>query len=159
MRAMENDYEDATKRLELALNLKPDFKWARMWLGSYYQRSGETQKALDHYRTAIELEPTENEYWLRLSRVFEFEQRYDEALRTIDEAIQTNPEYRQHYIEGFRIAARMKQSDSAKRYVQRWLERNPDDQQFRSLFQDIDRILAEEFGIVPAEDSLRKGEQ
>jgi tetratricopeptide (TPR) repeat protein len=149
LRARQNNYGEAVERLELALKLNPELKWPRLMLGTVYHQNGERQKAIDHYRDAAKRDPGEGEYWLRLAQVFEVERLYDAALGVINEGMQSLPDYRNFYIAGFRISARMGRADLAKQYVRRWLDRKPDDQQFQGLYGNIDRVLADEFGLVP----------
>jgi hypothetical protein len=57
------------------------------------------------------------------------------------------------------MAAHLGQRDVARGFVTGWLEHHPDDREFRSLLQNFDQILDEEFGIVPDSAGTRTGDQ
>ena len=148
-KAIEKDYSDAIRRMEIALRLDPTLKAGRVLLGTYLMMAGEDQKAIAHYIEAIREEPTEGEYWVRLARIYEFKEQLPFALQNINEGMRLAPEYRQLYIDGFRVAARMGQGDTAKDYLRQWLGRHPDDDEMRGVFDGADRLLREEFNISP----------
>jgi hypothetical protein len=155
-KAIEKDYGDAIRRMEIALRLDPTLKAAKVLLGTYLMMSGQDQKAIAHYIQAIKEEPTEGEYWVRLSRIYEFKEQLPFALQNINEGMRLAPEYRQLYIDGFRVAARMGQGDTAKDYLRQWLDRHPDDQEMRGVFDGADRLLREEFEISPGGEAKEK---
>jgi hypothetical protein len=154
--AGEKKYADAVKRMELSLAFHPDFKPARVLLGTDYLLNNEPEKAINHYRKAIRSDPHEGEYWVRLARVYEYANELPVALTTIDEGIKTAPETRQLYIDGFRVAANMHKGDLAKTYIKRYVDAHPDDEDMRSIYAGIDKILEEDFGVVPPGETPAK---
>jgi len=145
----EKKYAEAVRRMELSLAFDPDFKAARVLLGTDYLLNNEPGKAIEHYRNAIQGDPHEGEYWVRLARVYEYTNQLPVARATIDEGIKMAPDERQLYIDGFRVAANMREADLAKTYIKRYVDAHPDDEDMRGVYAGIDKILAEDFGIVP----------
>jgi len=52
-------YDDALKHWEAALKIKPDDGQVRAWVGSLYEKSGDTKKALARYREAAAYLPND----------------------------------------------------------------------------------------------------
>ncbi|MCW3991184.1 MAG: tetratricopeptide repeat protein, partial [Candidatus Bathyarchaeota archaeon] len=146
---LEGDYADAVYWSELSLKLDPTIFYAKRYLGLYYMRNGEPQKAVDHYVKVLKEEPGNGIYWIMLSSVYEQMGQLPAALYNLQEGSRMAPEERRLFEYGFRIAALLGQRDTARDFVRRWLEAHPDDKQFRKLYDDMDRFLEEEFGIAP----------
>jgi len=149
VRAMEKNYDEAIRRMEMALRLDPTLKAGKILLGTYFMMSGRDQKAIEHYIAAIREEPTEAEYWLRLARIYEFKDQLPFALQNLNEGIRLAPDARQLYIDGFRVAARSGNAAAAKDFLRQWLGRHSDDQEMRNIFDNADKLLEEEFGLAP----------
>jgi tetratricopeptide (TPR) repeat protein len=156
-KAVEQDFDDAIRRMEIALRFDPDLKAANVLLGTYLMMNDMDQKAIDHYMKAIRLDPGEGEYWSRLARIYEFKDQNAVALETVNDGIGRAPEFRQLYLDGFRIAARLAQGETAKNYIRRWLERHPEDREMQGVIAGADRLLEDEFGLKPG--SGRAGER
>ncbi len=156
-KAVERDFDDAIRRMEIALRFDPDLKAANVLLGTYFLMNDMDQKAIDHYMRAIRRNPGEGEYWSRLARVYEFKDQNAIALETVNDGIGRAPEFRQIYLDGFRIAARLGDAETAKQFIRRWLERHPEDQEMRGVIAGADRLLEDEFGIKPGKG--RAGER
>jgi tetratricopeptide (TPR) repeat protein len=148
--AIEKNYNEAIRRMELALRFDPTLKAAKVLLGTYYMMAGDDDKAVAHYIEMIRQDPGEGEYWVRLARIYEFKNQLPFALQNINEGIRLAPEYRQLYIDGFRVAALMKEAGAAKDFLRQWLERHADDQEMQNLFASADKLLEDEFGLKPS---------
>ncbi len=146
-KAIGKDFDDAIRRMEIALRLDPTLKAANVLLGTYYMMNDMDRKAIDHYIQAIRREPGEGEYWSRLARVYEFKDQPSVALKSVSDGIRYAPEFRQLYIDGFRIAARLGDAGTAKDFVRRWLDRHPEDQEMQGVLAGADRLLEDEFGL------------
>lgn len=149
-KAAHKNYEEAVYWSEYALKFNPEFKWARMLLGSYYLLGGQPGKAVEYYQNQIRKEPTEGEYWLQLARVYEFQEQIKTALQNILQGIQLVPNYKALYEDGIRMATRIGDAGLAKSFVTRWLEKHPNDMRFRGYYSEIDSFMQEMFGDVPA---------
>jgi tetratricopeptide (TPR) repeat protein len=156
-KAIDGKYDEAIRRMEIALRLDPTLKAAKILLGTYLMMAGQDREAVEHYIRMIKEEPTEGEYWLRLARIYEFEGQLPFALQNINEGLRLAPEFRQLYIDGFRVAGQMGEGDTAKAYIRRWLALHPDDVEMEQVLIGADRLLEEEFGVSP--DSLRRGKK
>jgi tetratricopeptide (TPR) repeat protein len=155
-KAIAKDFDDAIRRMEIALRFDPTLKAANVLLGTYYMMNEMDQKAIDHYIQAIRGDPGEGEYWSRLARIYEFKEQHSIALKSVDDGIRYAPEFRQLYFDGFRIAARLGNGAGAKDYIRQWLDRHPEDQEMQGIFTGADKLLEDEFGIKPG--SGRAGE-
>jgi len=148
--AGERDYAEAIRRMRMSLAFDPSLKPARVLLGTYYLMDDDPEAAIAHFRAAIRDDPREGEYWARLASVYEYRGENAEALRLIDEGIGMASGLRRLYIDGFRVAAQLGDAERAKSYIRRWVERHPDDEELRDVYEGIDRILENEFGISTA---------
>jgi tetratricopeptide (TPR) repeat protein len=146
-KAMNNQFEEAVRRIEIALRLDPTLKAAKIMLGTYYLLAGQDEKAIAHYIEMIRQEPEDGEYWLRLARVYEYKNQYPFAIQNINEGIRLAPDTKELYLDGFRIAARMGDAQTAKDYFRQWLQRHPDDQEMRKLLLEADGLLEREFNL------------
>ena len=156
-KAIAKDFDDAIRRMEIALRFDPTLKAANALLGTYYMLNEMDQKAIDHYVRAIRRDPGEGEYWSRLAHIYEYREEPSLALKSIGDGIRYAPEFRQLYIDGFRIAARLGSGGAAKDYLRRWLDRHPEDQEMQGILAGADRLLEDEFGLEP--ESGRTGEK
>jgi tetratricopeptide (TPR) repeat protein len=156
-KAIAKDFDDAIRRMEIALRFDPTLKAANALLGTYYMMNEMDQKAIDHYIRAIRRDPGEGEYWSRLARIYEFKEQPSIALKSIDDGIRYAPEFRQLYIDGFRVAARLGDGGAAKDYIRQWLDRHPEDQEMEGILAGADKLLEDEFGLKPG--SGRTGEK
>jgi tetratricopeptide (TPR) repeat protein len=148
-KAIEKNFGEAIRRMEIALRFDPTLKAANVLLGTYYMMDDEDQKAIDHYMRAIRQDPGEGEYWTRLARIYEYKGQTALALKTVDDGIRFAPEFRQLYIDAFRIAARLGDGEAAKGYIRLWLERHPEDSEMQGVLSGADGLLKSEFGIQP----------
>jgi len=146
-KAMDQDFDEGVRRMEIALRLDPTLKAAKILLGTYYMMNNQDEKAVAHYIEMIRQEPVEGEYWLRLARIYEFKDQLPFALQNINEGIRLAPGNRQLYIDGFRVAARTGNAQMAKDFLRQWLDRNPDDQEMQGVFAGADKLLEKEFGL------------
>jgi tetratricopeptide (TPR) repeat protein len=146
-KALSGDFKGAERCMERALLLDPTLKAAKILLGTYYMMDNQKEKAIAHYIQMIRQEPGEGEYWLRLARIYEYEDQFTFALQNINEGIRLAPENKQLYIDGFRIAAKMGDAQTAKDFLRQWVERHPDDREMQGVFVGADKLLEEEFGL------------
>ena len=144
------DFASAVTWTERSLNCNPNYKPAKIMLGSFYALHNERPKAIDYYSRQARQEPNEAEYRLRLAWVYSIDGNPAAALQTIDDGIRSIPENGQFYIDGFRYAADMGNVDLARSYTRRWLEKHPDDARFRTIADDLERMLQPAPGASPA---------
>jgi tetratricopeptide (TPR) repeat protein len=159
-KALEKNFDDAIRRMEIALRFDPTLKAANVLLGTYYMMDEQDQQAIGHYVRAIRRDPGEGEYWTRLARIYEFKEQPSIARQTVDDGIRFAPEFRQLYIDGFRIAARLGDGEAAKDYIRHWLNRHPEDREMQGVLAGADKLLEDEFGLksgsVPAGEKVVK---
>ncbi len=155
-KAIAKDFDDAIRRMEIALRFDPTLKAANVLLGTYYMMNEMDQQAIDHYVQAIRRDPGEGEYWTRLARIYEFREQHSIAGKSIDDGIRYAPEFRQLYLDGFRVAARLGNGAGAKDYIRQWLVRHPEDREMQGILAGADKLLEDEFGLAPGSGRAEK---
>jgi tetratricopeptide (TPR) repeat protein len=134
-------YDDAVRWTELALSFDPHFEYARDYLGVYYLRSGQPQKAIDYYIGVLREEPRNPMYWIMLSSIYEQMGQLPAALDNLREGSRLVPGERRLFEFGIRIAAMLGQREAVDDFARRWLADHPNDQNFKNLLQDVGRML------------------
>ncbi len=158
--ALEKDYEEALKWTELTAQLKPDFDFPDRVLGLYYARTGQVERGIEHYESVLEAEPQRGELWLGLARIYEENGEHDKAIMVLRRGIQASPGHRDLYANGFYSSARANRLPDAKSFIQAWLDRHPGDKEFRSLLDNFDQVIYDEFGVgEPPDTSGRTGQK
>ncbi len=157
--AKEKNYGAAIERTRTSMALDPNFEWPKKYLGMYYLRNGEPQKAAVHYKLMIEEEPGVSEYWLGLANAYEKLGRYSDGLLALEEASRRIPGNRDIYIYGVRMAGFLKRKDAAVDFLERWLAEHPNDKDFRTIYEDIDSFFINEFGNIKVEPEIDDGSE
>ncbi|MBN2072054.1 MAG: DUF2723 domain-containing protein [Candidatus Krumholzibacteriota bacterium] len=145
------DDEEAVQWAEMSYRFSPDFEWPRKYLGVYYMKNNQYEKAIDHYRKEIERDPQGGEFWINLAAVEEERNQPEKALEILREGMESAGSFRDIYGQAFRIAATLGRVDEAKGYIRKWIDKYPDDEEFKALYDDIDIVLFNEFGIGQAQ--------
>lgn len=124
------DIQIAIEKLEQATRQDPEHAPAWLALGIVYERIGETERALSHLKTAVELAPedggTRNSYAALLCQAG----RYEDADRQFREAL-TDPFYStpaEALANAGACARQAKQIEQAERYLREALEFRPNHQ-------------------------------
>jgi tetratricopeptide (TPR) repeat protein len=82
---------EASKRLDAALALKPDFAEA-LSLGAYIlERSGRTDVAMRFYQRAVEIRPGLSAAWFNLAKLLTRQGRFAESLAALDRGFEFSP--------------------------------------------------------------------
>jgi tetratricopeptide (TPR) repeat protein len=152
--AARGEYREAAERLNMSLKLAPNFKWANVYLGTYYSLIGEPLKGIQHYRECIARNPGEGDYWLRLASIYESQGEMDAALQNLVEGSRLDPDNKHLYKFGVRMAAVLGREQIASDFVDRWLKRHPGDSEFRAIRSNMDslsKVLLEKW-----EESIKK---
>jgi tetratricopeptide (TPR) repeat protein len=140
------DYAEALRWAEVSYSLNPDFDFPRRYLGLYYSRNGQFDKAVEHYTREIEREPANGDFWMGLASIYEDNGDMEGALDVLERAIVAAPDHRDLFGHGFRISAILGSRAQAKMFVRSWLDGHPGDREFRQLYDNIDKVLDTEFG-------------
>lgn len=82
------DYGGSVQSLIEAIRLKPDFGRAHALLGHVYVQTGQPDKAIDCYSSAVIQNPEELSFRLQLARLLIEQERKDEARETLQKASQ-----------------------------------------------------------------------
>ncbi|MBN2184092.1 MAG: DUF2723 domain-containing protein [Candidatus Krumholzibacteriota bacterium] len=147
LRSRDGDDEEAVKWAELSYNFSPGFEWPKKYLGIYYMRNRQYEKAVGHYRREIEKDPKNGELWVNLASVYEAAGDQEMALEELKKGITSAGEFRDLFGQAFRVSAILGRPAEAKGYIEAWLKKNPGDEEYQALYDDIDGVLQREFGI------------
>ncbi len=82
---MQNDLVASRRAYERAVQLKPAYSMARMWLGNVLLYQGELSQAYDQYRQALSNDPLHPSIQFNYLAALQQQGRYDEALRLGDQ--------------------------------------------------------------------------
>ncbi|MBN2184091.1 MAG: DUF2723 domain-containing protein [Candidatus Krumholzibacteriota bacterium] len=148
-----NDFPGAVRWGEMAFNISPSFSWGKKEMGFYYIRNGQQDKAIEYYNKLIKMEPGNGDYWVGIAAAYESSGRIDLSLSTLLEGAAAAPDNKDVFKHGFQVAALLGKREDAVFFVKKWVERHPSDREFISLYENIDRVLYEEFGVGADPDS------
>ncbi|UCH84418.1 MAG: DUF2723 domain-containing protein [Candidatus Latescibacterota bacterium] len=137
VKGRENNFEDAVKNLEVALEISPDLEPALLWLGWYYLEMGDSVRAVSFYKEQIDRRPDRPDLLYRLAGVYERLGHLDSALIAVDELIKRDPDHREAVMSAVGMALRFEMIDSAKRYLENYLARHPNDAQMRGALEEL----------------------
>ncbi len=157
--SVRKEYTEAVRWAELSYSLNPDFDFSRRYLGLYYSRAGQFDKAIEHYMREIERDPSSGDYWMGLASIYEDSGDTEGALGILERAVVSAPTHRDLYGHGFRLSAILGRREQAKGFVRGWLDRNPGDKEFRQLYDNIDKVLDTEFGAGGSSEPDSSGRQ
>jgi tetratricopeptide (TPR) repeat protein len=102
-RYIAKDYEGAVKEFKRAIGLGSNSEYATDaadYLANAYLQLGDTENALDAYKTAIRLNPFRDDMHGKLGNLYYAEERYKEAEDAYKEAVRINPTANNYYSLG-----------------------------------------------------------
>lgn len=86
-----HDTAKAIEKLELAIQLAPDFREAHLNLGAQYLRQGRYQEAMTHLQTSLEIGPPDSKAYLNLAFCYVKLQQYADAASYAKKALALDP--------------------------------------------------------------------
>jgi tetratricopeptide (TPR) repeat protein len=87
-------------------------------LSAYYNRTGDPEKALEHARTALVLDPKSDGALFQEARAFERQGNLDEAARALNEAIVLNPRASSYYYVLAGVCRRLGLMDESRKALE-----------------------------------------
>src|SRR5262249_23677075 len=95
----DDDGAVAMYRKAIALNdeRKGTYALPHVNLSAYYNRTGNPEKALEHARSALTLDPKSDRALFQQGRAYERQDKLDEAARSLNEATALNPRASSYY--------------------------------------------------------------
>ena len=81
---MQNNYPEALRQYQKAIELKPDFYTAYYNMGTLYQAMNDLKKAVQAYRKALDLHPDYREAWYNLGMALEYNDEGEEFGKGFD---------------------------------------------------------------------------
>ncbi len=87
------NYQEAFKELEIAIQLKPNYSDAYHNVGFAYSRSGNTEEAEKYFKLALSHNPKQWQSYHNLGLIYNERKEYMVAADFIKKAIEVNPQY------------------------------------------------------------------
>jgi tetratricopeptide (TPR) repeat protein len=137
------------------MELDSSFDYAKKYLGIYYVRNGQLDKAVQHYGRMIKENPGRGDYFTGLVAVYREANELGEALNSVDNGISECPDERDLYAYGFQIAMGLGNSALANAYIDKWLVRYPNDPEFSSLSRKLEEEADDKSEIDSIPDSVK----
>jgi tetratricopeptide (TPR) repeat protein len=107
------DFKLAIERIKKAISIVPDVSDYNK-LGKLYFIIRDTMNSKQSFMKGLEISPTNNDSLLGAARVLISEEKYNDAIKCLDEAITDNPDYwENHYIKALVAEYVMKDKDLA----------------------------------------------
>ena len=89
---LKEDYENALKNLEKAIEIDSNFALAWYRKGNVYKHKKESNQAIESYKKATELNSDNAKAWLFMGSVYFVNKEYNKAIECIDKAIELDSE-------------------------------------------------------------------
>jgi tetratricopeptide (TPR) repeat protein len=107
----------ARYRQAIAINdgRKGTFAASHVNLSAYYNRTGDAEKALDHAKQAIALDPKSDRAWFQRARAEERQGRLEDAVAALNTAIAYNPRASSYYYVLAGVCRRLGWTDDSKK--------------------------------------------
>jgi len=134
-------YREATRNLEIAMQIAPDYPPPVQLLGWYYLDAGDTAKAVGFYQDQIAKRPDDLDTRFRLAGVYERTGETLKAVEQLDLILKRNPEDREAAMAAFGLALRAGDVERSRKYLVDWLTRHPEDGSAKKTLADLDREL------------------
>jgi len=119
-------YKEAVKAFKACLAVKPTRRNAHFNLGASYEYLDELNLALENYRRATALSPTDGDVPYRIGRVLFKQKHYKEALSELDRATKLGSDSRVDYYRGktFQALGKLREAEAAYRLA---IKKDPKD--------------------------------
>lgn len=99
------EYQAAIDQFELALSVDARRDNSHFNLGACYERLGNHDKALEHYRLEATVDPGDEDVPYRIGRIALAMERYQQALTALDRAVAITDDSENHQLRGDALAA------------------------------------------------------
>ena len=86
-------FDEATKNLQIAIKIQPDFLEAHYNLGILQTKNDNLDEAIASYKRAIEIQPNHSAAHYNLGNIYKEKEQYDTALEHYRLAVQAKPDY------------------------------------------------------------------
>jgi tetratricopeptide (TPR) repeat protein len=121
------DYDKALEYCKKAIELKPDYAEAYLYIGAIYSSiKQDYSKALEYYIKAIELNPDNAIIYLCIGEIYYIKQDYGKALEYYNKAIELNPDDAMSYNKIGEIYDVKQDYDKAIEYFEKAVELKSD---------------------------------
>lgn len=91
------EWEQAAKACQKAIDIAPDMAAAYKILGNAFQRMGKTSSAMDCYAKALEIQPDLAEVYARIGSLYAQQEEWQPAIEYYQKAIVIRPNFSQAY--------------------------------------------------------------
>ncbi len=120
------DIQRGVQMLERAIDSDaPTTAEPYFFLAAAYRELGRSERAIDHYRRAIEIDPAYAEAHYNLGLIHLGDRRFDRALELFEDAIRLQPNRADNYVGAGVVLAQLGRLEDAKQSYLRALELDP----------------------------------
>lgn len=120
-------YPEAQKDIDAALELNPEEETAMLLRGKLKQATGDEDGAEDDYKLVTELNPFNENAYIDLAQLYIARKKLTEAIELLDEAIELNPQSATAYHERGRAKLLNGDKEGSVHDMKQALELNPKD--------------------------------
>lgn len=117
--------EEARRKYETILNIKPDHINSLVNMGNLLYHSGHQKEAEDYYRKALRINPDHAEANYNLANILEEKGDFDNAILFYRKAIHEDPEFTDAYFNLARVLEKVGDMNEARKNWFRYLELDP----------------------------------
>jgi tetratricopeptide (TPR) repeat protein len=124
------NYEAAAKEFNRAIGLAPRSSYAvdaAHYMAQAHLQLGDTGKATDAYKRAIQLNPYRDDSYIELGNLYIAEEQYEEATELYQEAVRLNPDASNNYFLGqvYLLQERYREAETQFTTVDRMMPEDP----------------------------------
>jgi tetratricopeptide (TPR) repeat protein len=128
------DYE---KAIQLNRDRNPPFANAHVNLSAYYNRTGQSQKAIDYAKTALELNPRSDRAWFQMARAYEHRGEIDAAIESANHAIQLNSRASSYYYVLSTLYRRLGKTDESRQALEQFTKLDRESSELDKKRRDV----------------------
>jgi len=129
--------ESYEKAIALNRAMKGNFVSAHVNLSAYYNRKGDTEKALAYARAALDLDPKCDGAWFQEAKAGEAQGRLNDAAEALDRAVSLNPRASSYYYVLARVYRQLGKAEESRKALDMFIrlqdETNEIEEKRRSL--------------------------
>jgi len=124
----EQNWSEARRSYQQALDLAPDIAEAHCYLGNVLHQLQEYQEAVEHYHRALDFNPDFSDAWYNLACTLEELDQSAEAIKALKQVLTLDPDYADAHFNLARLLVRAGNPQEAVTYWKNYLQFDKDSQ-------------------------------
>jgi len=130
-------YEKAYNLLAEAFSIEKNADFVAKMGYIIWQHQKDTQKALEHFKEAIEIEPLNERYYNSVASVYRELKEFENAKKYLEKSLKINPKNAMTYFNYGNLLVDMNESEKAKEQYQKALELDSD---FKEAKEELEKL-------------------